>query len=908
MSSDGEESKRALSNIFMTGSSLAHHHKKGHDPPPTATVDVVLREEEEEDAENDGGGDIGSSDPPIGVTFYDLEGLIHNDNIDGDDEEPPPAAMTFHDLEQFVGLRGGGVEDASSSEAAAADNAGVLHGKYSVEKNHNDPPPPAPAPAPLRAPPAPPKEPTVPLTFHNLRGDGGTSASNVAIKNTGKQHDKNSKEKNYGDPAPPPKAPPAPAPADVLGALRGDGDVSDINFDTAGLHNKYSPEKDYGDRIPPPPAPPKAPPAPLANLRGDEDASNVAIDSSSLHDKNPEEKDYVPPTPKPAPSIPKPVVFESLRDQHQSFNVDTDTSSIHGKYSLEQNAKNPEEQVIWQWEDPSGGEASGSQGGTTPTTAPTLVDVRRVNPAPDNVSLFDSGGCKPADGAYFGNGRDARNGGVVLRYQYELHAIGESGKRRLDSIYSGMGDKIGTNEGGEEEEGTTYLVSDILPALEEGIIDSLIPVFFDGCQDVHHVGGGGRGLKERGSAMDRRQGGDRRRLSEVVGIDAEPIDIPLRQQPCESEFVSSDPHQAAQCHRIEGGLTLYFPPNSSVHSSILSSATLTTLRAIERGMSDGVLKSSHPSIRKLHFLESSYGLQPVDYPEGGVPSQGEPGSSNGSGEGDPQGGSANLGLILGIVVPLVVLCCCCLGFGLYRRLRRNDPDNDGTVEDDSFSSDGDKVQAKGIGNGSRAVPSRLRNPQEDSTDSGTDSDHDEEDFGSGTDYDEENREDSGTEYSEEEDVESDTDYDGDRGAAAAADCSFDEISSGSVSSGARDYDESLDENSSEDGNAVSGKCEPVADEEYKNPREENHNLSAPSFNPLDPVFEEAARVRAEKREGGGGGSARADARRKGLTEMMRMAFSGAGVGWGMKNALDGGFGSARALQRNVALRRISLVV
>jgi len=537
-----------------------------------------------------------------------------------------------------------------------------------------------------------------------------------------------------------------------------------------------------------------------AATKGEEDATAATTTNNigSTHKKNSKEQDQTDDTSKvkttnTPPSAPTPPVFESLRDIHQSSNNNAGSDNIvseHQKYSKEQNAHNP----------PS---PPPTPPPTNSLTANPTLDIRRVNPAPE---VKDEGEeCKASeDGGYFGGsqGVGARNGGVVLRYQYEVHESGSSA-------------------------GHDY-TRDILPKLEEAISDALIPVFFEECltnddDDDEQQRGRRRWLLEDGlldglasqfgQSNNNMLRHNNRRLTKVVGIDAKPEDIPLRQQGCESEFIPSDPN--VQCHRMEGALTLYFPPNSPIHSSTLSSTTLTMLRAIEGGMNDGSLLLSHPDIRKLHFAaKESYS----DFPELG---RGGASDSNGGvmvGN-DPDG--SNLGLILGIAIPLLLVCCCCLGFGAWKVLRRdslNDNDDDGESSHVEMVMPEDKAFDDEEGD------------DEDYTDSSSD-DYDD-------DYDEEDEDaDSGSDYAEDDD---------DHGTADASE-SYDEMDAeegGSARSQSQDQEEPSPNN----------RDYWDFDDDYDDYYEEESEASYPApaataaSNPLDPIFEEAEKERAKKRK------------------------------------------------------------
>jgi len=617
------------------------------------------------------------------------------------------------------------------------------------------------------------------VIFHDLES---------LVRNNANSNNNDNENENEGPPPPP----------QLTGLLRDatEGTASSATT-TAGTHKKTSEKKEY-----PTPTTTISKPESTATFYDVEalvrdataategDATTTSNNIGTTHKKNSKEQDKADDTSKvkttTPPSAPTPPVFESLRDVHQSSNNNAGTDNIvseHQKNSEEQNAHNP----------PS----------PPPTPPPTnfltanpTVDIRRVNPAPD-VTNGEGEECKASEnGGYFGGstgqGVGVRNGGVVLRYQYEVH-------------------ESGSGAGGD-------YTRDILPKLEEAISNTLIPVFFEECLNSGGEERGRRWLMEKGMRLDPAQFGQsnnnmlrhNRRLTKVVGIDAKPVDIPLRQQGCESEFVASDLNQATvQCHRMEGALTLYFPPNSSVHSSTLSSTTLTMLRAIEEGMNDGSLQLSHPDIRKLHFAKDSYS----DFPNVGG---GGASDSNGVMEGnDPQG--SNVGLILGLVIPLLVLCCCCLGFGLWKVLRRDGLNNN---DDDDESSHVEMVMPE-----DKAFDDEEGDDDEDEyTDSSSD------------DYDDEE---------EEEDADSGSDYDEDGGNhGTAASELYDEMYTEEEGT-ARSQSQNQEQPSNRDWDF---------DDDYDDDYEEESEASYPApattataANPLDPIFEEAEKERAKKR-------------------------------------------------------------
>jgi hypothetical protein len=136
------------------------------------------------------------------------------------------------------------------------------------------------------------------------------------------------------------------------------------------------------------------------------------------------------------------------------------------------------------------------------------------------------------DGKFGDDRQSAKNGGVVLRYQYEV-------TQDLD----GYGSII--NERGERD-GSDYLKSEVLPGLEGAIGDWLLPVFFgDECLKIRIESDGdeeGVGDEEgSGIAAVEEVVGGRRRLmdheslrhrrleNKVVGLDVAPVDFPLAQ-------------------------------------------------------------------------------------------------------------------------------------------------------------------------------------------------------------------------------------------------------------------------------------------------------------------------------------------------------------------------------------------
>ena len=204
----------------------------------------------------------------------------------------------------------------------------------------------------------------------------------------------------------------------------------------------------------------------------------------------------------------------SLRDIHKSAENHAgaiDFSKSHAKHSKEQNAQNPDVEPE-RWIPPPREELAppapsdeiarpGRPGAAVAEEesepAPPEIEIERVNLAPElPTGTFEE--CTPVDGRYRppSSGTGKAGSGVVIRYQYEL----------IQATRPGDG-------GGRE------LVESILPRLEEGITDRLLPVFFEGCNGAGGDVYDNRGLKGEGG-LRRRMGG-----GEVVGIDAHPADV-----------------------------------------------------------------------------------------------------------------------------------------------------------------------------------------------------------------------------------------------------------------------------------------------------------------------------------------------------------------------------------------------
>ena len=100
---------------------------------------------------------------------------------------------------------------------------------------------------------------------------------------------------------------------------------------------------------------------------------------------------------------------------------------------------------------------------------------------------------------------------------------------------------------------------------------------------------------------------------------------------------------------MEGALTLHFPPNYSVEQ-LVQGAHLSALNKLRESMADGTLALSHPALMDLNFLPSSYTLRPI------VDS-----AFSGLNVGTASVKSAKpvpVGAIVGVIIPLLLLCCC----------------------------------------------------------------------------------------------------------------------------------------------------------------------------------------------------------------------------------------------------------
>jgi len=178
--------------------------------------------------------------------------------------------------------------------------------------------------------------------------------------------------------------------------------------------------------------------------------------------------------------------------------------AVHKKSSLEQNGFNDPDNPPFRWVPPVEEEE-------------TLLAPRAPDADADEAGKIY---CKSTDGSF-----GAKKGGVILRYQYEV-------------THSSSGDDQFNN--------------DVVPSLESGITDTLLPVFFgEECLALvgaERVGTGvvrmgpivtrrtGRNLRgskaeEEGVLQQQQQHQDQfqyhRRLSRVVGIDSKPPDFAL---------------------------------------------------------------------------------------------------------------------------------------------------------------------------------------------------------------------------------------------------------------------------------------------------------------------------------------------------------------------------------------------
>ncbi|KAL7536381.1 hypothetical protein ACHAWF_005448 [Thalassiosira exigua] len=368
---------------------------------------------------------------------------------------------------------------------------------------------------------------------------------------------------------------------------------------------------------------------------GGEDAEQGG---SSPHAKASDERDYAPPPPPPRVESPH-LELKTFVDRMKLMKQisvsgggvgDLDAADLHSKFSSEKDGVNPDRlPEAWQ--------------------PPASIEMAPRAPEPEE-DPDDRSSCRSVDGIY---GGVSPRGGVVVRYQYEM---------------------VAKETAGDDAGDVVDVAGDVLPRIEGGVTDGLLPVFFeDECKGSAAAGaaaaspGGDEGVatvagaerRLRGSRRERGQ--RRRRLNRIIGIDASPDDFVLPQRECTLD--ESPLAAGAKCHVVEGALTLHFPPNYSINT-LIQGAQLSTLNAIRDGMFDGSLLEDvgHPAILKLTLLEGSYSLAPI-LPKD--PSKDEVVAIQ---EEPKKGGSA--GLIAGVVVTLLVLCCCGGGLFVVRR-RRN---------------------------------------------------------------------------------------------------------------------------------------------------------------------------------------------------------------------------------------------
>ena len=256
--------------------------------------------------------------------------------------------------------------------------------------------------------------------------------------------------------------------------------------------------------------------------------------TSDLHGKSNFAPPPIPPPRTSNPPTPSPVAvyIPSLRNAHKSSSNNGNPSqvhtAVHSKYSMEQNAQNPDEKpkgwIIAPEPEPEGEEDETTQ----------IERVQGANPTYDTTHNNSNNelSCKSnTNNGQFFNGQTTRNGGVVLRYQYEL--VQHIGEGSLTLEPPGM-----------EVRGQA-LEYNVLPRLEGSVSDLLIPVFFEECRDNNEVLRERRGLgvvvvdevedwenavhvhvSSRGQGLRQQH---YRRLNKVVGIDAKPDDFALTQ-------------------------------------------------------------------------------------------------------------------------------------------------------------------------------------------------------------------------------------------------------------------------------------------------------------------------------------------------------------------------------------------
>jgi hypothetical protein len=267
-------------------------------------------------------------------------------------------------------------------------------------------------------------------------------------------------------------------------------------------------------------------------------STNNNATTSFLHNKT----TIIPRNQSPHITLPNYDEYQKLiaAQEEEELEENNAASLLHTKQSQEQNAENLLENTPIRWDPPSdyfnnnGGASTeetdimvGSTTSSSSSSSPRDPEgsdgiESSITSSAENSKVY----CKSQNGV-FGS---PRNGGVVLRYQYELTV-----DRRL----------------GEE------WIDDILPNLEGGISDSLLPVLFeDECIPSENFRSRRRrrGREER-VLLSTLRGGDhddvaspanlrggegarrlstssssssRRRLEVIVGVDSDPRDFPAR--------------------------------------------------------------------------------------------------------------------------------------------------------------------------------------------------------------------------------------------------------------------------------------------------------------------------------------------------------------------------------------------
>lgn len=343
---------------------------------------------------------------------------------------------------------------------------------------------------------------------------------------------------------------------------------------------------------------------------------------------------------------------------------------MHKKHSQEQNAEILLENTPIRWDPPSdyfnnnggaGIEGTDIMVGSTSSSSsssprgPEGSDgiVSSITSSEENSKVY----CKSQNGV-FGS---PRNGGVVVRYQYELTVDRRLGEEWTDAI---------------------------LPNLEGGISDSLLPVLFeDECIPSENFRSRRRRRRDREervllstlgdgdqddvSSRGNLRGGEGARrlgtskLEVIVGVDSDPRDFPARDKGCQFPI----PYEKSTCYVMEGAMTVYFTPDYSVFTYV-QGVQFSTLNTIRDGMAYGHLSEVHPSILGLKLMDSSYSLAPLITPElqEAIVNQRE---------------KRNANIAAAILVPLLILCCCGCCFVLWKR-RPNDVDDLHDMLDDMF--------------------------------------------------------------------------------------------------------------------------------------------------------------------------------------------------------------------------------